>query len=95
MTEPERLFVLEYDYVPDILERRVPHRAGHLEHAGRWRDEGRLLLGGAVGDPPHSGLLVFRVDDPGAVEEFVAADPYVREGLVTAHRVEPWVVAVQ
>lgn len=95
MTDPERLFVLHYDYVSDILERRAPHRDAHLEHAGRWRDEGRLILGGAVGDPPHGGMLVFRVDDAQAVEEFADADPYVREGLVTGRRVEPWAVVIR
>src|SRR4051812_9698469 len=54
--------------------------------------DGRFVMGGAVGDPPHGALIVLRVDDPAQVEEFVAVDPYVVNGLVTAHRVEPWAV---
>ena len=34
-------------------------------------------------------MLVFEVDDPAEVEEFVAADPYVEAGLVTEWRIEP------
>ena len=37
---------------------------------------------------------MFRVDDAGVVERFVAADPYVREGLVKSWRIRPWTVAI-
>jgi uncharacterized protein YciI len=87
-----RHFVLFYDYVPNIVERRAPHREAHLALYRRWREEGRLVMGGAIGDPPHGALIVFGVDDVAEVEEFVAADPYVSEGLVTARRIEPWAV---
>ena len=86
--------VLFYVYVPDMAERRGPYREGHLEQARRWKEEGRLVMAGALGDPPHGAALVFRVDDPAAIEEFVAADPYVSADLVTAWRIEPWNVAV-
>ncbi len=85
---PEHLQALFYDYPADVLERRAPHRAAHLELLTRWRDEGRAVMGGALGDPPTGGLLVFRE----GAEEFARADPYVREGVVTAWRVEPWTV---
>ena len=95
MDEPERLYVLHYDYVENILERRAPHRAEHLAYAGRFRDAGRIVLAGAVGDPPHGALFVFRADAPEEVEAFAAEDPYVREGLVTGRRVEPWTVVIR
>jgi uncharacterized protein YciI len=85
-------FALFYDYVPNIVERRAPHREAHLALYRRWQEDGRLLMGGAVGDPPHGALIVFTVDDAAEVEEFAAADPYVAAGLVTARRVEPWAV---
>ena len=85
-------FALHYDYVPNIVERRAPFRPAHLELYRRWRGDGRLLMGGAVGDPPTGALIVFTVDSADEVEEFAAADPYVLNGLVTARRVEPWAV---
>jgi uncharacterized protein YciI len=85
-------FALFYDYVDNIVERRAPHRPAHLELYHRWREEGRLVMGGAVGDPPHGALIVFDVPSAGEVEEFAEADPYVQNGLVTARRVEPWAV---
>eukprot|EP00955_Chlamydomonas_euryale_P093482 364787-Chlamydomonas_euryale.AAC.20 len=42
-------------------------------------------MGGAFGDPPEGGLLLFKPDVAVAeIEAFVAADPYVKNGLVTA-----------
>jgi uncharacterized protein YciI len=85
---------LLYDYVADVAEKRGPLRADHLALAREWKDDGRIVMGGALGDPPHGALFVFLVDDPAQVEAFVAADPYVAGGLVTEHRVVPWTVVV-
>ena len=87
-----RHFVLHYDYVPNIVERRAAFRPAHLELYRRWREDGRLLMGGAVGDPPTGALIVFTVESEAEVEEFAAQDPYVLNGLVTARRVELWAV---
>lgn len=83
--------LLLYDYVKEnLVERRAPHRPAHIALVREWLADGRLLLAGAVGDPPQGGALVFAVDEPGEVEEFVHADPYVASGIVTAWRIEPW-----
>ena len=87
MAQPTALI---YAYVEGMSERRAPYREGHLALIERWRGDGRLRMAGALGDPPRGGLLVFEVDDPKEVEEFVAADPYVEAGLVTDSRIEPW-----
>jgi uncharacterized protein len=80
--------LLSYDYVADILERRAPHRERHLAHVGTYKDDGRLVLAGAIGNPPRGALFVFAGEDPAVAEEFAAADPYVEAGLVTGRRVE-------
>lgn len=92
MAEPRRLLALFYDYVPDMLERRGPFREGHLALIDRFASDGRIVIAGAVGDPPTAGLIVFAADARDAIDAFVAEDPYVANGLVTAHRVEPWTV---
>ncbi len=81
--------LLLYDYVEDILERRAPHREAHLAHIGGWTADGRALMGGALGDPPHGAAILFTCP-PEEVAAFAAADPYVVAGLVTSWRVEPW-----
>lgn len=83
-------FLLLYDYPDDVLERRGPYRDDHLELIRRWQQDGRLLLAGAIGDPVHGGALAFRVEDQTEIDEFMNADPYVQNGVITGHRVEPW-----
>ena len=87
-------WLLEYDLADDYLERRAALRPEHLSLAVAAHDQGELVLAGAVQEPVDRAVLVFRGDDAGAAERFAAADPYVRDGLVTAWRVRPWAVVV-
>jgi uncharacterized protein len=87
---PETLHLLRYEYVEDMLERRAPHRQGHLALITKYKGEDRLVIAGAVGDPPHGGLLAFRTGE--AAEAFVAEDPYAAAELVVRWNVEPWTV---
>jgi uncharacterized protein len=89
---PATHHILFYEYVPDMVDRRGPHRDDHLALIRRWKEDGRIAMAGALGDPPHGAVIAFRVDDPAGIEDFVAADPYVEAGLVTDRRVEPWAV---
>ncbi len=52
--------LLLYDYVEDMLERRGPHREAHLDRIRAERDGGRIVMAGALGDPPTGGAIVFR-----------------------------------
>jgi uncharacterized protein YciI len=94
MSQPERLHLLIYDYVPDIAERRGPHRDAHLALLRRWKDAGRVVMAGAMGDPPSGGVIVLRIGDPAEAEALLEEDPYVTAGLVASWRVEPWNVVV-
>ncbi|MBA2919328.1 hypothetical protein GON01_09715 [Sphingomonas sp. MAH-20] len=85
-------FILTYDLAPDYLERRGQFRGEHLALAWEAADQGALLLGGAVGDPPESALLLF--SDKAAAEAFAKSDPYVAQGLVQEWRVRPWTTVV-
>jgi uncharacterized protein len=87
-------YLLFYDVVPDYAERRLPFRAAHLAHAWAAADRGELLLGGALADPIDGAVLLFDCDSPAVVEAFVAADPYMTNGLVTRWRVRPWTTLV-
>ena len=87
-----KLFALIYEYADDAMERRDPFRPAHLELIEQWHSDGKLVIAGALGDPPHGGLLGFDVEDASEVEAFAAVDPYVKEGIVTSYKVEPWTV---
>ena len=92
--EPVVYQALFYDYVADVVEKRAPYRADHLALVGAWKADGKIVSGGALGQPPTGALIVFSVEGPAEVETFVAEDPYVRGGVVTGHRVVPWTVVV-
>jgi uncharacterized protein len=87
-------YLLFYDVVPDYVERRTPYRAEHLALAQAALARGELVLGGALADPVDGAVLLFRGSSPAAAEAFAAADPYVRNGLVTQWRVRAWSVVV-
>ena len=91
---PETLQILQYEYVPDMAAKRTPYRQAHLDLIAAYHGDGRIVMAGALGNPPHGALFVFLVDDPAQVEEFVAGNPYIGGGIVTGHRVEPWNVVI-
>jgi uncharacterized protein len=90
MTEPDLNFLLLYEYVPNMGERRGPHRDAHLAHIRAAQAAGQIGLAGALGDPVTAGALQFTGVSQSGVEQWVAADPYNQAGLVVSHRIEPW-----
>ena len=56
--------ILFYEYVDDMAEQRGPYREAHLARIFSEREAGRLVMAGALGDPPHGGALVFRDVSP-------------------------------
>lgn len=85
-----RHHILFYDYVEDVLERRGPYREAHLAAIRAEREAGRVVMAGAIGDPPYGAVIVFGDGEHSSIEAFARSDPYVQAGLVSAWRVEPW-----
>jgi uncharacterized protein len=87
-------YLLIYDAAPDYVERRAAFRAEHLALARAAHARGELILGGALADPVDGAVLLFKCDSPSPFEAFVAADPYVKNGLVTRWRIRAWTTVV-
>ena len=87
-------FALIYHVVPDYIARRAAFRDDHIRLAQAAVARGDLLMGGAFADPPDTALLIWRVPDRAAIEEFVAFDPYVANGLVTTWEIREWTVVI-
>jgi uncharacterized protein YciI len=87
-------YLLFYDVAPDYLQRRTAFRAEHLQLARDAHARGELVLAGALDNPVDGAVLLFAGSSPAAAEAFAAADPYVRNGLVTAWRVREWTTVV-
>ena len=84
--------ILFYDYVADVVERRAPHREAHLARIAEAVADGRIVMAGALGDPPTGAAIVFADVPVAVIEAFADGDPYVSAGLVTERRVVPWTV---
>jgi uncharacterized protein len=87
-------FALTYHTASDYLERRAQYRAEHLALARAAHDRGELLLAGAFQNPPDAALLVWKCADRAPIEAFVAADPYVKNGLVARWEIRDWYVVI-
>lgn len=82
-------FVLIYEFRDDYLTRRAPFRAEHLALARAAVERGEVVLGGAFVDG-EGGMLLFKAESQGVVEEFAQRDPYVLNGVVLRWRVREW-----
>ncbi|KAJ1491530.1 hypothetical protein T484DRAFT_1933015 [Baffinella frigidus] len=91
---PTAMLVLLYTYVPDILEKRGPHRAGHLAGAKTHEDSGKLVAAGAYANPTDGALFLFKGMAKADIETFVKSDPYVVNGLVTSWEIKEWTAVV-
>lgn len=87
-------YLLFYTVTDDYIERRAAFREQHLALARSFAHDGRLVLGGALRDPVDQAVLLFLVDDPAVIEEFVRNDPYVIHGLVSHWTIRPWTTVV-
>lgn len=87
-------YFLFYDYAADYLERRAQYRTEHLRLAWAAQERGELILGGAYADPADGAAILFRCSSAAVPEAFAAADPYVRNGLVTQYRIRAWTTVV-
>jgi uncharacterized protein YciI len=90
-------YLLKYDYIPDVLEKRGPFREGHLGLVKQMIEEGTCLSGGPTGEVgmevPTGALLIFT--EEASAKKFVEGDPYVSNGIVTGHSIVEWNVVLQ
>jgi uncharacterized protein YciI len=70
------------------------YRKEHVALARAAHERGELVLGGALANPVDGAVLLFRCDSTAAIEAFVAADPYVKNGLVKSWRIREWSTVV-
>jgi uncharacterized protein len=88
-------FVLRYDaVVDDYVNRRAPFRSEHLQLLRDAHERGQVVMAGAVGESPDGAIIIFRSETPEVAEQFVANDPYVKNGLIRTWRVQPWHVVI-
>jgi uncharacterized protein YciI len=84
-----KYYALMYDYVPDVLEKRAPHRKNHFNYLQKYESAGQLILGGAFNPPSLGACLIFKGEKE-MVEEFAKSDPYILNKVVIGYKVIEW-----
>lgn len=81
-------FVLFYDLADGAEALAQEHFPAHSARLAEFHERGQLLMVGTFTDLPMGAMAVFT--GRAAVEEFLADDPFVRNGVVVAPRVREW-----
>jgi uncharacterized protein YciI len=79
----------------DAPNRRMAVRDRHLEVITRWAKAGRLQLGFPTFRPDGSiaGSLMFLDEDEVGVKEYLAEEPFAREGVWQSYEARPFRIA--
>ena len=86
-------YILEYEYVSDILEKRTPYRAEHLALAEELLAKNLLIAAGPY-QPASGAVFLFNTNDKSIINSFIEKDPYVKAKLVTKFTVKEWNVVI-
>jgi uncharacterized protein YciI len=82
-------YVLFYEAAPDFMAKIPAHIEAHRALWKQFSDAGTLLMIGPFTDQPAGGALgIFSTR--AAAEAFVAADPFVKHGLVAKFTLREW-----
>jgi uncharacterized protein len=82
-------YVVLYASAADVAHRAPPHFPAHKDRLDAFHARGDLLMVGTFGDPQAQGsMAIFSTRE--AAEEFVAGDPFVKNGVVASYEIRDW-----
>jgi uncharacterized protein len=82
-------YVLLYTSADDVLAKAPAHFPAHKARLDAFRAAGTLLMVGTFGDPQAEGSMsIFTTRE--AAEDFVAGEPFVRNGVVERWELRAW-----
>lgn len=84
-------WLLEYNYVENVEIMREPFRKSHISLVREMKAEGKIIMGGAHKDMKGAHIIF---NDERSLDEFVEADPYVLNNIVTSFEKKEWTVVV-
>jgi uncharacterized protein YciI len=93
-TAPKPLYALQYVAGPAWRHGQPPDQqdlAGHFGYVDDLFKQGRLIVNGLYGDEVR-GLYVFSAASEAEVRAIIAADPGVKNGVLTVETVTSWIV---
>jgi uncharacterized protein len=81
-------YVVTYELAEGARELAMEHYPAHRARLDAFHERGVLLLVGTFTDEPVGAMAVFTTKE--AVDEFMADDPFLQNGVVGRHRVREW-----
>jgi uncharacterized protein YciI len=87
-TEPSKglkHYMLYYQLVPDILEKRTPYKDEHMKILHELSSSGLVFVGAEMieGFP---AVFMFEGKDDSVLQDWLKRDPYLNNGLVLEYR---------
>ena len=83
------MFVLLYESADNVATKAPPVFPAHKARLDDFHARGELLMVGTFGDPQAEGsMAIFRTRE--GAKEFVADDPFVRDGVVKSWQIRQW-----
>lgn len=82
-------YVVLYEAADDVMSKAPLHFEAHKALIDEFHERGDLLMVGIFGDPQAEGSMAIFTTREGA-EAFVAADPFVLNGVVRAWELREW-----
>lgn len=92
MAQPQKIFAVQYHYVPGLSDQREVHRAAHREFLVSLGPA--MVAAGAYVDDPAAALLLVQSDSAGAVRDLLDGDPFKQHGLIASTDVHEWSCAI-
>jgi uncharacterized protein len=81
-------YVLTYELAEGARALAMEHFPAHRRRIDEFHERGVLLLVGTFADEPVGAMGVFTTR--AAVDDFMAGDPFLLNGVVGRHRVREW-----
>lgn len=82
-------YVVLYTSTDNVAANAPAHFPAHRQRLDEFHARGDLLMVGTFADPQRQGsMAIFRTRQ--SAEEFVAGDPFVRNGVVARYEIRDW-----
>lgn len=87
-------YLLFYKTALGYKEKRKPYRKEHIELVQEAVEKGHVVLGGALENPSDQAVILFKCKNEQPIQDFIANDPYVQNGVVESWEIREWNVVV-
>lgn len=86
-------FLVWVDYCNSGKTKRTPYRDQHRDYNHHLKEDGILVMAGSTQDYSYS-LRIYEAKNQNDVESLIVKDPYWRQGIWTAMKIDPFIQVI-